>query len=235
MATGSSTRSMQFRSKLIRDAGASPAILELLEASTTPENEVLFVDALLPLIPAAVHQNINRATLARDFFAWCKHPGVNCPLKLQEALDKCIKHKNAHRQLKRTFIQNVRLNWEPDQRQEYLTSIPTTKVTTFSEPYPPLGHWVYESSSIRNKWEYQITEAPQPDKRKKRYPMLELDPKKLAHDIDADTSMIFSDEADKLVGLVFRNFCPDDDAISWLDDVIEKAVSKRKSIRVRLH
>ena len=65
--------------------------------------------------------------------------------------------------------------------------------------------------------------------------MLELDPKKLAHDIDADTSMIFSDEAGKLVGLVFRNFCPDDGTISWLDDVIEKAVSKRKSIWVRLH
>ena len=65
--------------------------------------------------------------------------------------------------------------------------------------------------------------------------MLELDPNKLAPEIDEDTSMIFRNSDGKLVGLVIRRFCRDDDVLAWLDGIIEGAVGNRKSIRVCLH
>ena len=63
--------------------------------------------------------------------------------------------------------------------------------------------------------------------------MLKLDPRMLVHDIDDKTSMIFRKENGGLAGLVIRDFCPDNEILEWLDEVIEGAAGIRKSIRVR--
>ena len=108
-------------------------------------------------------------------------------------------------------------------------------VVLLSKPYPPVGHWVYESDEIRDRWIYWITKALQADLRKKCLPMLKLDIGKLAHDIGEDTSMIFWNKDGTLVGLVIRNFCESNEVLVWLDAIIERATSRRKSIQVHLY
>jgi hypothetical protein len=141
--------------------------------------------------------------------------------------------KMKHRKVKRNFIERLGLNWESAKREEYLSRIRTTIVPQLDSPYPPLGHWVFESDEIKKKWQHWILEAPQADSQKKRLPMLKLDLGMLAHDIDDTTSMVFQKESGGLAGLVIRDFCPDSETLEWLDNVIEGAAGIRKSIRVR--
>jgi hypothetical protein len=233
-AAGNSIRSTRFRSQLQRDVAASKVVLQLLAESAAPESQTAFEDKLLSLIPPSLHNDIEKRNLFRNFLSWCGDQSLACPAELKEAIGNRANLRMRQRKAKRSFIGRVGLNWERERREQYLSGIPTTTVLELDAPYPPLGHWVFESDEIKEKWQYWISKAPLADVRKKRLPMLRLDPSKLVHDIGASTSMIFQKEGGGLAGLVLRNFCPDDDALAWLDGVIERAVDTRKSIRVRI-
>jgi hypothetical protein len=227
-------RSPRFRSQLLRQIAANKIALEFLADSQAEERQVAFENILLSLIPHTTTIS-EKKNIFRSFLSWCNDQTLDCPEEVKEAIRIRTGHKMKQRKTKRNFISRVGLNWGRVEREEYLSQIPTTTVGELSAPYPPLSHWVYESDEIKKKWEYWITKARQADARKKRLPMLELDPDKLVHDIDANTSMIFLNDEGKIVGLVIRNFCGDDDVLAWLDGVIEGAVGNRKSIRVCFH
>ncbi|KAF8809192.1 hypothetical protein BYT27DRAFT_6525953 [Phlegmacium glaucopus] len=218
-----SIRSTLFKCQLLRNVAASEIAVKLLADSATPEIQTAFEDVLLSLIPAPFHNDIERENLFRSFLSWCADKSLSCPKELEQAIANRSNLKKKHRKAKRNFIDRVGLNWEAARRDEYLSGIPTTIIPALSTPYPPLAHWVFESDEIKEKWEYWISKAPQADARKKRLPMLRLDPGKLACDLSSDTSMIFQKEDGQLAGLVLRNFCPDSHTLSWLDDVIEGA------------
>jgi hypothetical protein len=62
--------------------------------------------------------------------------------------------------------------------------------------------------------------------------MVELDPALLAFDVDATKSRIFMEKSGELAAIVLWDFCPDEAALAWLDDVVLKTARARKSIRV---
>jgi hypothetical protein len=228
-----SIRSAHFRAQLLRDVAADNRALELLSDSTTPESQIKFADTLLTLIPPALANNLEKPALFRSFLGWSKDQSLSCPENLKAAIAMRENHKMKQRKVKRNYIDRLGLNWERPKREEYLARIPTTTVSQLDAPYPPLGHWIFESDEIKKKWQHWILEAPQADSRKKRLPMLKLDPHMLVHDIDDKTSMIFQKEDGGLAGLVIRDFCPDGETLKWLDTVIEGAAGVRKNIRVR--
>ena len=231
---GTSMRSPRFRSQLLKQIAANKIALEVLADSAAEERQVAFENILLSLIPHATTAS-EKQNIFWSFLTWCNDRTLDCPEEVKEAIRIRTGHKMKQRKTKRNFISRVGLNWGRAEREEYLSQIPTTTVAELSAPYPPLSHWVYESDEIKKKWEFWIKQGRQADTRKKQLPMLQLDPNKLVHDIDADTSMIFLNDQGKLAGLVIRNFCGDDDVLTWLDDIIEGAVGNRKSIRVCLH
>jgi hypothetical protein len=104
-------------------------------------------------------------------------------------------------------------------------------VTKLKESYPPLGHWVYESDRIGDRWDDHITNGPQADSRQKRYPLMKLDASMLVHDVGPNDSVILM-EGSRLVGLTFRNFCGDPRVVHWVDDVIRECVGAKRSVRV---
>jgi hypothetical protein len=104
-------------------------------------------------------------------------------------------------------------------------------VTKLKESYPPLGHWVYESDRIGDRWHDHIMYGPLHDKRQKRCPLMKLDASMLVHDVGPNDSVILMDGS-QLVGLTFRNFCGDPRVVHWVDEVIRECVGAKKSIRV---
>ena len=235
MSTAStSIRSPRFRSQLLRQIAANKVALELLaDSGAVQESQTAFENILLSLIAGNITAS-QKQNILSIFLSWCNDRTLDCPEEVKEAIRMRADHKMRQRKTKRNFIARAGLNWGQAERNEYLSHIPTTTVAELSEPYPPLSHWVYESDEIKEKWQHWITKGRQADARKKRLPMLQLDPSRLTQDIDADSSMIFLDNRGHLAGLVIRKFCGDDDVLDWLDRIIEGAVGNRKSIRVCL-
>lgn len=226
------SHSLRDQGQLLSDVAADAAAVRLLEASATPEIQAEFEAKLFSHIPPHFQSQITKSALFRNFLSWCNNSKVECPPILRRAIARRKLRKENHRTLKRDFVTIAGLNWSAMRRDQFLSTIPIFTVKPLDAPYPPLGHWVYESESIRAKWAYHITKGPQPDKRKKRLPMMALDPALLAFDVDATESRIFTTESGELAGIVLRDFCLDEAALAWLDQVVLEAVGVRKSIRV---
>jgi hypothetical protein len=225
--------SLRDQSQLLRDVAADAAAVQLLENSAAPETQAAFEARLFAHIPAQHQPEINKKALFRNFLSWCSNANIDCPPALKGAIAARKIRKERRRTQKRDFITIVGLNWSATRRDQFLSTIPTFIAEPLASPYPPPGYWVYESEAIRAKWAYHIAKGPQPDKRKKRLPMMELDPAPLAFDVDAAESRIFTAKSGKLVAIVLRDFCADEAALTWLDAVVLEAVRARKSIRVR--
>ena len=236
MAGTNPMRSPLFRLSLLQAVASNPAALKLLaDTRDSLEEQVAFQDLLLSLVSPSHQTGIkDKETLYRTFLSWCRDPALACPTELRTILADQRYLKKKHRKAKRNFIGKIGLNLGSAAQKEYVSRITNATVEQLSAPYPPMGYWVYESDAIRDKWHYWITAGQQADSRKKRLPMMRLDTSKLVHDIDADTSKIFRSGDGSLVGLVIRNFCEDEEVLRWLDIIIKRAASRRRSIRVRV-
>jgi hypothetical protein len=225
-------RSNGERAQLLLDFAADADALQQLKNCITPtEQQALTSEKLVPLIPKQFRSDIVETRLFRDFLTWCHEPVLRPPSPLTDAVHQRAKLKKALRKDKRDFIDGACLNWSANEKQEYLSTIPRHDVKQPAEPYPPLGHWMYESDHIRDLWEDHIMHGPQPDKRKKRLPMLRFDPSKLSLDIPwHESGLIYV--GGTLRAVVLRDFCPSKEACEWVDNTIGETTACRSSIRV---
>jgi hypothetical protein len=227
-------RSLRDQANLLRDVGNDPDALRFLEYSSLAEVQAAFEAKVMSHIPARFHPSINEESLLRNFLAWSGNPRLGCPAAVKQAIASRKSRKELRRTQKRDFATIAGLNWPAIRRDQYLSTIPTFFVEELDEPYPPLGHWVCETGRIRAKWEHHIKKGKQPDSRKRRLPMMELEPERLVHDVDESESRIFASKAGSAL-IVLRDFCPDDEALAWVDATVMAGVQARKSVRVSEH
>lgn len=62
--------------------------------------------------------------------------------------------------------------------------------------------------------------------------MMKVDPACLDHDIEIGEGSVFFNEKGKLVGIVCRAFCPNEDVLPAVDDTVQEAVCTRRDARV---
>jgi hypothetical protein len=217
---------------LLNRAASDPAVLQILEDSTTPFGQARFQAKLMGLIPDHFHSKINKSNIIRCFLSWCAQ--YDCPENLKVAARKRREHKTDMRKEKMDFINKVGLNWAKEQRDKYLAGIPTVAVKPLAKSYPALGHWVYETTEISRKWDEYLSTGKLHDSRTPRHPLLMLDPAMLVADVLTNESRIFREPSGKLAGIVIRDFCPDETALKWMDEVVKQTVDDRRNIRVRI-
>jgi hypothetical protein len=70
------------------------------------------------------------------------------------------------------------------------------------------------------------------DKRTPRRPLHALDVERLAKDIGPGQSAILRTASGELIGVVMKDFCPDEGALEWSNGVVKKTVDDRQNIRV---
>lgn len=129
------------------------------------------------------------------------------------------------------FISESRLHLHPSLRDAFLAKIPRHIVKALPAPYPPLGHHISESLEIRSKWEDHLANGYQPDSRKARHPIIDLDLAKLTMDIGPDESAILETKSKKLVGLVIRNFCGSEASIPYAEATAAAQMPNRRNVR----
>jgi hypothetical protein len=173
----------------------------------------------------------NAASSLRTFLCWCKES-----TSLQPGLSRAIhcraQTKMKNRAEKRHFIRRLGLNWNSGERDAYLNLIPNLVVSCLPSCYPPKGKCISESASIFQKWDRHFRTARQPDSRKPRPSIYTLQSSNLAYDILPTENAALRNSCGELVGLIIRNFCPDSDIVSWVENVIAETLPKRKNIRV---
>ncbi|KJA15089.1 hypothetical protein HYPSUDRAFT_109030, partial [Hypholoma sublateritium FD-334 SS-4] len=97
--------------------------------------------------------------------------------------------------------------------------------------FPFLKHHISETPQIRKKWRRHLATGYQPDKRKKRFPIMNLDPTNLVRDVGPGESACFRTKSGKLVGLVIRNFCASEAAVAYADATAAAQLPDRRNIR----
>lgn len=167
----------------------------------------------------------------RNFASWC-NDNRKVPSVLPDLLREWRAAHRKYRRAKDCFIRRLGLNSKKFQRGAYLSAIPTKVVVPLAKAYPPLGHIILEMSSASQKWVKYFHHDRQPDRRKRRLPIHKLQPAKLAHDVCPEESAIFTDDSGRIVGMVIRNFCPDNATVQWAESVVADAMPHHKNIRM---
>lgn len=221
---------MDTKKKLKRDD-----ILEWLEHDKDATKDLFdrkkdaFRQRVREIFPAA--SGTSSDDLFRRVMAWISSP--KCPAGLARSAEAYKHSRKKARVDQRHFIFNAGLSTPSAERDAMLASLPVYHVTALSEPHPPYKHIISESPEIYKKWRSYFATGKQADERKARLPIHQLDPTTLVADIPPHEGARLLDPSGELVGLVIRNFCPDDEALAWADAAAEAQVPVRRNVRVR--
>jgi hypothetical protein len=169
--------------------------------------------------------------LLSDFNGWCGGNKSKISPALLSALDNRKRLTEERRQIHRRLVSTLWLSPDPGRKSRYLEGMQVIAVQPLTQPYPPLGYWIYESEEIYQLWGSWLTAEKQPDKRLPRRPLMHLDFQQLAYDVGPTESIIFRDKGE-LELAIFRNFCEDTETLAFVDRVILESVGVKKSIRV---
>lgn len=223
---------------LIAFVAADPHALRLFTQAFDAPGRKAFIAYVKPTIKNSklcTEKELDKTEWFSAFAGGCKTKGTKIP--------ECIVEANNVRQGNYDFLQTAKkrfsqsLGFTARGRKAAASMFANLKkitLTTYSEDeaYPPLGHWVYETDEIGQRWQAHLTSGPRPDKRKPYLPMVKVDEACLEHDIGINEGGAFFNEKGKLVGIACRKFCPNESVLAPLDDTIQEAVSTRRNARV---
>ncbi|RDB18282.1 hypothetical protein Hypma_000646 [Hypsizygus marmoreus] len=218
------------RTQFVKNVSADREAVHLLQRATSAAGKHAFVTHLEKLA-TKLKITLRGSDLLRIFLSWC-HDTKPLPTNLQAAIQARAHAEMQKRATKRAFIRRTNLDWKRSDRDAFLATIPIKTVKALKTPFPPVGHHIAISPSIVKKWHHHLAFGKQPDKRKRRLPIHLLNSSKLIADIAPSDSAIFKNNKGEIIGMVIRNFCPDEGAVTWADSIAEQALSLRKNIRM---
>ncbi|RDB30477.1 hypothetical protein Hypma_007129 [Hypsizygus marmoreus] len=216
--------------QLLKRVSADPEALQLLQHATSPANKQAFLTKL-DNFASQLKISARGLDLFRSFLTWCRS-AKSLSTNLQAAIQARAHAEMQKRATKHAFIQRTNLDWKHFDRDAFLATIPIKEVKALKTPFPPIGHHIAISPSIAKKWRHYFASAKQPDKRKRRRPIHLLNSSKLTVDLPPTESALFKNKKGDIIGMVIRNFCPNQGAVAWADLVAERALSLRKNIRM---
>ncbi|RDB28016.1 hypothetical protein Hypma_002267 [Hypsizygus marmoreus] len=218
------------RTQFLNDVSADREAVQLLQHATSVAGKDMFATHLGSLA-AKFKITARGSDLFRMFISWC-HATKPLPVNLQTAMQARAHTEMQKRATKRAFIRRTNLDWRHSDRDAFLSTIPVITVKALKTPFPPVGHHIATSPSIVKKWHHHLAFGKQADKRKRRLPIHLLNSSKLIADIAPTDSALLKNKKGDIIGMVIRNFCPDEGAVAWADSIAEQAVSLRKNIRM---
>ncbi|KAL4065051.1 hypothetical protein J3A83DRAFT_4190494 [Scleroderma citrinum] len=133
------------------------------------------------------------------------------------------------------FIFRMGLSWNDKHQLKFLAGIQDVMVVEWykADIYPPKGYWWYEKEIIKERWEPLVQEGKQADKRKKQYPLFQVNQSALQHYIGVDEQAIIKDsKTDEIIAIILRNFCKEQSVLTWVDKKVHEIVAKKKSVRL---
>ena len=162
----------------------------------------------------------------------CRDNSEDVPLILFNALADREKFCKKYRNRRDHFAFSVGL--APKAKGCKLTGIDTIHLKELKKEYPPSGHDIYETAEVRRIWEEYRATISFPDSRGDWKPYHQLDPRKLQHVVEEDSSVIIRDHAaGEIVGAVIRNFSNNNTRLlEWINGIIVENNNRRKSVRV---
>lgn len=227
--------------RMIDAVAADPTASSLLIASFTSEGQRIFVGhmaaRILPNLPqddVALLLPQHESDIYSSLLQACSN-AEQLPPPLKSILDSLKTARKERKSARKSLIQALMYTGSGKTQQVLrMENTDVLRVVSLQKPYPPLKHWIYDSPQIAEKWEKKLQQDPQPDPRLCRRPMHLLDPSQLKFDILPHQSYVLrTPEPDnRLVGIVLRDFCPADDLLDALHDIIQLSVGARKSIRL---
>jgi hypothetical protein len=166
----------------------------------------------------------------------CSARHSNVPECLKQANDDRRKQLGHRKSAKKRFSQSLGFTTRARAASATkLANLPKIFLKRFTnkKAYPPLKTWVFETPAIGKRWRRHLKYGRQADKRRRRLPMMQVDARRLAHDVVVTESGTYHDSKDgHLFCLVVREFCPNGDVCAAVHEVVREAVSERRNVRV---
>ena len=160
-------------------------LLDLLVIATSPAQKAFFITALIKSLPlASSGYSKEPEDLFSIFTTWfgqykpqsnTSFPHITTALQLRQQyfIDNWFQ--------KWHFIHAIGLDWTPAMNDAFYSTgqVQTIYLSKLPTAYPPIYHWMVESSAINNQWRTYIEEGKQPNWRHPRYPLFYVDPSRL--------------------------------------------------------
>ncbi|KAK7019421.1 hypothetical protein VNI00_018076 [Paramarasmius palmivorus] len=213
--------------------------LEFEDPASPDQTSSLFAPTVLRFTRKAYPTSPPAHRIISDYLSWFnKLPARERPAAISESIANRQRAASSRAWQRYNIVKDVLLN--PDdpltirRAREIYSSISTYVATSYikENEYPKRHRWIYDSKSAGRKWRQHITKGDLPDKRNKRKPMHFVKEKELRFDVKPEESAKFVDGDGNLVMLVIRNFCLSEELLKWADDVANRNVGDRKSIRL---
>lgn len=188
----------------------------------------------------ASHPELPPPVGLRDYVAWVVTT-VSDPLLVNDApvpdeLVEAAKLRKADGKARRNRRRHYNIIFFTPTHYGYLTMTMFDFYVDALPPgqeYPPRGGWVAENDLLFKLWVHYLATMKLPDKRRVRPPTHLLDHSKLKYDMPADLNFqIFDRATGELVFRMVRNFCPDPELLDHGREVVYRAATTKKSVRV---
>lgn len=191
-----------------------------------------YTSNILILVEAAEkYPNTDRVKdIYRDFQHYCLQAKSGAGYALRTAATSAKKGAEEARTAHHTVARLLNLDTSVPRISD---SVIIKELLPLDTPYPPKDGWVYESETIRSRWEGHLKTGRLHDQRTKCREMVELDPDQLQLDIAETESCIIRDKnTGKIAGMVLRNFCKSPEALAWASSLVHDNTHWRKNVRV---
>ncbi|KAG2018864.1 hypothetical protein CC2G_008245 [Coprinopsis cinerea AmutBmut pab1-1] len=216
-------------------ATRASAYLPLIRSPSPTSNEVLGA-LLASFFSSHSHDMIPPPDPLSFAFRLLKSIKTSLPPEFSAAFDERHSKQLARRKSKKDMgSTHVFLYKNPARLDHFRTTVATFYLHRLPEgqEYPPRGCFVAEGVSTQSSWATYIRNSQKPDKRGKRKPVHLLDKSKIAFEIPAGLTCIIRDaDTREVVFSVVRNLSGLAPMLAFAKEVIEQAVSERRSIRL---